>query len=314
MKGRSKISIIGAGNVGATLAHWLLIRNIADIVLLDIEEDLAKGKALDLMQAAPIYGLSGRIIGTKSYTDTENSDIVIITAGLARKPGMSRDELLEANCKIVTNCAKEAAKHSPNAILIIVTNPLDAMVYAAYKITGFNPYKVIGQAGVLDLARYKAFIAEELKILPQQISGMLIGGHGDDMVPLPRFTNVSGIPITEFLPCDKLERIIERTRKGGAEIVSLLKTSSAFYAPSAATARMAEAIIRDENAIMPCSCYCKDEYNVGGYFVGTPCILGNGGVKKVIELPLDEKEMNEFQQSIERVRQLCMKVDKMLSN
>ncbi len=313
MRGKAKVTIIGAGNVGSTLAHWLASWQLADIVLIDIVEGLPQGKALDLKQSGAIVGFDLNIVGTNSYEDTENSDVIVITAGIPRKPGMSRDELLETNCKIIKSCTQNTAKYSPDAIFIIVTNPLDAMVYTAYKVAELSPYKIVGQAGILDIARYKTFLAETIGVSVQDISALLIGGHGDDMVPLPRYTNVSGIPITDLIPKDKLDAIIERTRKGGGEIVSLLKTGSAYYAPSAATAQMVQAILKDQKRVFPCSCYCDKEYNVGGYFVGTPCILGANGVEKVIELKLTEEEQSQFQQSINHVKQLCQKVDKILS-
>ncbi len=314
MIGRYKITIVGAGNVGATLAHWLATWQIGDIVLIDVVEGMPEGKALDLRQSGPVDGFDLNIIGTNDYKDTANSDVVIITAGLARKPGMGRDELIAKNCKIVQQCAKNAVEHSPDAIFIIVSNPLDAMVYAAYKATGLATHKIMGQAGVLDVARYKTFLAMEIGCSVQDIAAMLIGGHGDDMVPLPRYTNVSGIPITELIPPERLKAIIERTRKGGGEIVSLLKTGSAYYTPSSATARMVRSIIRDEKRIMPCACYCDKEYNIGGYFVGVPCMLGANGVERIFELKLDERESQAFRQSIDHVKQLCAQVDKLLAD
>jgi len=314
MLGRYKITIVGAGNVGATLAHWLATWQIGDIVLIDVIEGMPQGKALDLRQSGPVDGFDLNIIGTNDYKDTADSDVVIITAGLTRKPGMSRDELIAKNCKIVKQCAENSAKYSPDAVFIIVSNPLDAMVYTAYKATGLARHKIMGQAGVLDVARYKTFLAMEIGCSVQDISAMLIGGHGDDMVPLPRYTNVSGVPITELIPADRLEAIIERTRKGGGEIVSLLKTGSAYYTPSSATARMVRSIIRDEKRIMPCACYCDKEYNIGGYFVGVPCMLGANGVERIFELKLDEQESRAFQQSIEHVKQLCAGVDKLLAD
>ena len=314
MISRYKITIIGAGNVGATLAHWLATWQVGDIVLIDVVEGMPKGKALDLRQSGPVDGFDLNIIGTNDYKDTADSDVVIITAGLARRPGMSRDELLEKNCRIVKQCAEQAVQYSPDAIFVIVSNPLDAMVYTAYKATGVSTKKIVGQAGVLDVARYKTFLAMEIGCSVQDISAMLIGGHGDDMVPLPRYTNVSGIPISELIEPDRLDAIIERTRKGGGEIVSLLKTGSAYYTPSSATARMVRSIIRDEKRIMPCACYCDREYGIGGYFVGVPCMLGAGGVERVFELKLNEQESRAFSESIEHVKALCAQVDKILAN
>ncbi len=314
MISRYKITIVGAGNVGATLAHWLATWQIGDIVLIDVVEGMPAGKALDLRQSGPVDGFDLNIIGTNDYKDTADSDVVIITAGLARRPGMSRDELLAKNCRIVKECAENAAKHSPDAIFVIVSNPLDAMVYTAYKAAGLASHKIVGQAGVLDVARYKTFLAMEIGCSVQDISAMLIGGHGDDMVPLARYTNVSGIPVTELVSRDRLDAIIERTRKGGGEIVSLLKTGSAYYTPASATARMVRSIIRDEKRIMPCACYCDKEYGIGGYFVGVPCMLGANGVERIFELKLDENERQAFDESIEHVKRLCAQVDEILSS
>jgi len=313
MLGRAKVTIAGAGNVGATLAHRLASLNLADIVLVDVVEGMPQGKALDLAQCGPVQGFDLKIVGSNCYSATQDSDVVIITAGLARKPGMSRDELLAANTKIVKSCTEEVIKYSPNTILVIVSNPLDAMVYTAYKVSGLPPRRIVGQAGVLDVARFTTFLAWELGCSVQDITALLIGGHGDDMVPLPRYTSLAGIPITDLVPQDRLDRIVERARKGGGEIVSLLKTGSAYYTPAAATARMAEAIVRDQKRVMPCAAYCDKEYNIGGYFVGVPCMLGGGGVEKVFELKLTPTERSAFQESISHVKQLCAAVDKLLS-
>lgn len=310
---RAKITVIGAGNVGATLAHWLASWKLGDIVLVDVVDSLPQGKALDLSQSGSIAGFDLKITGSNDYGPSENSDLVIITAGLARKPGMSRDQLLAANVKIVANCTKQAVALCPNAIFIIVSNPLDAMVYTAYKSGQMPTGRLLGQAGVLDVARFKTFLAWELGCSVQDISAMLIGGHGDDMVPLPRYTNVAGIPITELIEPDRLNEIITRTRMGGGEIVKLLKTGSAYYTPAAATARMAESILRDQKRIMPCAAYCDKQYDIGGYFVGVPTLLGAGGVEKVLELKLTDQERAAFGQSIEHVKQLCAKVDDLLA-
>ncbi len=310
---RKKISIIGAGNVGATCAHWLLKKEIADIVLLDIVEGMPQGKALDMYEAAPVERYDVKVTGTNDYADTAGSDVVIITSGLARKPGMSRDDLLKKNLEIVSGVTREVVAKSPNAILIIVSNPLDAMVYAAHKASGFPTSRVMGMAGILDTARYRAFIAEALNISVTDIQALLLGGHGDDMVPLPRYTTVSGIPVTELLPAEKIEAIVDRARKGGIEIVNLLKTGSAYYAPGAGAAEMAEAILKDSNRILPCCCHCDAEYGVGGYFVGVPVILGAGGVKKVIELKLNADEKKLLDESVEHVRQLSAQVDQFLA-
>jgi malate dehydrogenase len=303
---RAKISIIGAGNVGATTAHWCAAGELGDIVLLDIPqlEKMPAGKALDLMQASPIMGFDSRIVGTNDYADTKDSDVVVITAGIARKPGMSRDDLLGTNAKIVGAVAAEIKSSSPNAVLIVVSNPLDAMVQRAFQVSGFPPQHVLGQAGVLDTARYRAFLAMELGVSVEDISALLMGGHGDTMVPLASCTSVGGIPVTQLLDRRRLDEIITRTRNGGAEIVGLLKTGSAYYAPAAATAQMVEAIVRDKKRLIPCAAYCDKEYGVGGYFVGVPVILGSGGVERVVQLELTTEEKAGFQKSVDAVKEL----------
>lgn len=303
---RAKISIIGAGNVGATCAHWCAAAELGDIVLLDIPqtEDMPKGKALDLMQSSPIMGFDSHVIGTTSYADTAGSDVVVITAGIARKPGMSRDDLLGTNAKIMGAVCEEVKSSSPDAIVIVVSNPLDAMVQRAKEVTGFPAKRVLGQAGVLDTARYRTFLAMELGVSVEDISALLMGGHGDTMVPLPSCTSVGGIPVTQLIAPERLEEIVDRTRKGGAEIVSLLKTGSAYYAPAAATAQMVEAIVKDKKRLIPCAAFCDAEYSVGGYYVGVPIILGKEGVEKIIELPLTETEKAGFQNSVDAVKEL----------
>src|SRR5438105_4942609 len=309
---RAKISIIGAGNVGATCAHWAASKELADIVLVDIPatEGMPAGKALDLFEASPVEGYDSRIIGTTNYEPTANSDVVIITAGVARKPGMSRDDLININTGIVKSVAENVAKHSPNAVLIVVSNPLDVMVYVAWKASGFPAQRVLGQAGVLDTARYRSFLAEEVGCSVEDVQALLLGGHGDDMVPLARYTFAGGIPITQLVKKERLDAIIDRARKGGAEIVALLKTGSAYYAPAAATVQMAESIIKDKKRILPCAAYCDKEYGVGGYFVGVPCVLGTAGVERIIEIELDPDEKKMFQTSVEHVKEL-VKVVKM---
>lgn len=309
---RAKITVIGAGNVGATCAHWAAARELGDIVLVDIIEGMPQGKALDLYESSPVVGFDSRIVGTNGYDETADSDIVIITSGIARKPGMSRDQLLETNTKIVAEVTAKAAARSPNAVLIVVSNPLDAMVYVAWKTSKFPTQRVLGQAGVLDVARYSAFIAEAVGCSVRDVSALLMGGHGDDMVPLPRFTSVGGIPLTQLLSADQIEKIVQRARVGGAEIVNLLKTGSAYYAPSAATIAMAESIIRDQRRVLPCAAYCDKEYGVGGYFVGVPCVLGRGGVEKVLEVQLDAKERDMFGSSVAHVKELCGVAQKFL--
>ena len=307
---RAKISIIGAGNVGATCAHWAAGKELGDIVLVDVPqvEGMPQGKALDLYEASPIEGFDAKIIGTTTYEPTANSDVVIVTAGVARKPGMSRDDLININTGIVKSVAASVAKYSPNAVMIVVSNPLDAMVYVAWKSSGFPTKRIVGQAGVLDTARYRSFLAAEIGCSVQDVQALLLGGHGDDMVPLPRYTSAGGIPITQLIPKDRLEEIVKRTRNGGAEIVQLLKTGSAYYAPAAATVQMAESIIRDKKRILPCAAYCEKEYGVGGYFVGVPCILGTDGVEKIIEIELDDAERKMFQGSVEHVKELVKAV------
>jgi malate dehydrogenase len=309
---RAKITIIGAGNVGATCAHWAAAKELGDIVLVDIVEGMPQGKALDLTQAAPVEGYDVKLTGTNDYDATAGSDLVIITSGLPRKPGMSRDQLLETNVKIVAEVTARAVEKSPKAILIVVSNPLDAMVYTAHQVSGFPTQRVVGQAGVLDTARYRAFIAAEVGCSVEDVHAMLLGGHGDDMVPLPRYTTVAGIPVTQLIAPGKLDAIVTRTRNGGAEIVNLLKTGSAYYAPAAATIAMAESILRDKRRVLPCAAYCDKEYKVGGYFVGVPCLLGRHGVEKVIELELDPREKEMFAASVEHVKELCEATKKYL--
>lgn len=312
---RAKISIIGAGNVGATTAHWCAAAELGDIVLLDIPqtETMPKGKALDLAEAGPIMGYDAQITGTTDYADTAESDVVVITAGIPRKPGMSRDDLLQTNARIVGSVAEQIKRTSPNAIIIVVSNPLDAMVQRAWQVTGFAPSRVMGQAGVLDTARFRAFIAMELGVSVEDVSAMLLGGHGDTMVPLPSCTSVGGIPITQLIAPERLAALIQRARDGGAEIVSLLKTGSAYYAPAAATAQMVEAIVRDKKRLVPCAAYCDREYGVGGYYVGVPVVLGAGGVERIIEVKLSEEERAGFQKSIDAVQGLVATMAKLTS-
>jgi malate dehydrogenase len=303
---RAKITIIGAGNVGATTAHWCAAAELGNIVLLDIPQtgDMPKGKGLDLRQASPIVGFDSDIIGTTSYDDTVGSDVVVITAGIPRKPGMSRDDLLATNAKIMTAVCEQVKRTSEHAIVIVVSNPLDAMVQRAMQVTGFEPQRVIGQAGILDTARYCTFLSMELGVSVKDISALLMGGHGDTMVPIPSCTSVGGIPISQLLDSKRLNEIVERTRSGGAEIVSLLKTGSAYYAPAAATTQMVEAVVRDQKRLVPCAAYCEKEYGVGGYYVGVPVILGASGVEKIIELKLTSDEQVAFQKSISAVKEL----------
>jgi malate dehydrogenase len=306
-----KITIVGAGNVGATTAHIAATKQLGCIVLLDIVEGLAEGKALDIAEASPIQLSSPGIIGTCDWEKTTESDIVIITSGFPRKPGMSRDDLLAKNVQIVKDVSRNVVKYSPNSIIIVVCNPLDAMVYTAAKITGLAKNKVMGMAGVLDSARLSYFIASELGVTVDDVKCVLLGGHGDDMVPLPRFTSVSGIPVTELLNGEKIAELIERTRKGGIEVVNLLGYS-AYYAPAAGAVKMAEAILGDTRTVLSCCAYCDSEYNAGGHFVGVPTVLGKKGVEKIIELNLNESEKAQFKESLGHVKQLALKVDKLL--
>ncbi len=305
---RPKITIVGAGNVGATCAHWAAAKELGDIVVLDIVEGMPQGKCLDLRQASPIEKFDANIIGTNSYDDTAGSDIVVITSGIPRKPGMSRDDLMTTNMGIVRSVAEQSVKASPDAVFIIVANPLDAMVQTAWKATRLPTNRILGQAGVLDIGRYKAFIAMELDCSVADINALLLGGHGDDMVPLPRFTNVAGIPVTSLMSADKLDAIIARTKGGGGEIVKMMGTS-AYYAPAAATIQMAEAIIKDKRRILPCAAYCDKEYGVGGYFVGVPTMLGANGVEKIIEIDLDPGEKDLLQSSVNHVKELVAWVE-----
>lgn len=310
---RAKITVVGAGNVGATTAHWCAAAELGDIVLVDIPQagDMPAGKALDLMESSPIMGFDAHISGTSDYAQTKDSDIVVITAGIPRKPGMSRDDLLATNAKIVGSVSEEVKKASPNAIVIVVSNPLDAMVQRCLEVTGFEPNRVMGQAGVLDTARYRTFISMELGVSVEDVSALLMGGHGDTMVPLPNYTSVGGIPVTKLIKKGRLEEIIQRARDGGAEIVKLLKTGSAYYAPAAAVAQMCEAIIRDKKRVLPAAAYCDNEYGVGGYYVGVPVVLGSKGVERIIELDLTETESANFQKSVDAVKELVAAMKKL---
>jgi len=312
---RHKITVVGAGNVGATTAHWCASMELGDIFLLDIPQagDMPKGKALDLMQSAPIMGFDSNIQGTSSYDDTADSDVIVVTAGIPRKPGMSRDDLLATNAKIVSSVSEEIKRTSPNAIVIVVSNPLDAMVQQCQKVTGFESSRVLGQAGVLDTARYRTFIAAELGVSVEDVSALLMGGHGDTMVPMPTCTSVGGIPIRRLMDESRLAEIVDRARKGGAEIVGLLKTGSAYYAPAAACAQMAEAIVKDKKRLIPCAAYCDKEYGVGGYYVGVPVILGANGVEKIVELKLDDQESADFQKSVDAVKELVSSVESLMA-
>jgi malate dehydrogenase len=304
-----KVTIVGSGNVGATTAHWIASKGLADIVLIDVIEGVPEGKGLDLLEAMPIERRDVTVLGTESYTDTANSDIVVITAGVARKPGMSRDDLLNINYKIMQDVVGKVVPHSPNCILIIVSNPLDAMAHAAYKMSVFPRHRVIGMAGVLDSARFRTFVAQELKVSVEDVTAFVLGGHGDTMVPLPRYSTVAGIPITELLDAATIGRLVQRTRDGGAEIVKYLKTGSAYYAPGAAVAEMVEAILRDKKKILPCAAYLEGEYGIRGLFMGVPCKLGEGGIEQILEIKLTEQEQAEFEKSASAVRGLVTVIE-----
>jgi len=301
---RNKITIVGSGNVGATAAHWAAAKELGDVVLIDILEGIPQGKGLDLLEAMPIEKRDSFVLGTNDYADTANSDIVIITAGIPRKPGMSRDDLLNTNYKIMQDVVDKVVKNSPECILIIVSNPLDAMAQAAYKMSGFSRNRVIGMAGVLDSARFRAFIAAELKVSVENVTAFVLGGHGDTMVPLPRYSTVAGIPITELMDAATIERLVQRTRDGGAEIVKLLKTGSAYYAPSAAAVEMTEAILKDKKKILPCAAYLQGEYGINGLFVGVPCKLGSNGIEDVIQIKLTPEEQTALNKSAGAVKEL----------
>lgn len=311
---RPKISVIGAGNVGATTALMLAQQELGDVVLVDIVEGMPQGKALDLMEMNPVYGYDVNITGTNGYDETAGSDVVVITSGIPRKPGMSRDDLIATNTAIVTEVTKNVAAKSPNAILILVTNPLDAMVYVAHKVSGFPKERVMGMAGVLDAARFRSFIGMELGVSVENIHAFVLGGHGDDMVPLTRCTTVAGVPVTELIPEGRLEEIVKRTRGGGGEIVALLKTGSAFYAPAVSAVEMVEAILKDKKKILPCCVLAEGEYGVDNTFVGLPVKLGRKGIEEIFEVALSDKEKEEIKISASHVKELCDHIDKTAKN
>ncbi|TCJ16153.1 malate dehydrogenase [Rubrobacter taiwanensis] len=302
--GRSKVTVVGAGNVGGTTAQRLAERNYADVVLVDIVEGLPQGKALDILQSGPVEGFESKVIGTNGYEETADSDVVVITSGMPRKPGMSRDDLLKNNQEIVQSVTEEVVRYSPECIIIVVANPLDAMCHVALETSGFPKERVIGMAGILDTARYRTFIAEELNVSVKDVFALVLGGHGDTMVPLPSMATVGGVSITELLPKDKVEAIVQRTRDGGAEIVKLLQKGSAFYAPSAASVEMVDAIVLDQKRILPCAAYLEGEYGIDGLFVGVPVKLGSGGIEEIIELDLTEEELQDLHKSAGAVREL----------
>jgi len=301
---RKKVTVVGSGNVGATLAHRLADKQLADVVMIDIIEGVPQGKALDLLEAGPVEGYDVKVRGTNDYADTANSDLVVITAGFPRKPGMSRDDLLKANYDVVKGTVEQVVKYSPDCFLIVVTNPLDAMAQTAYKVSGFSKNRVVGMAGVLDTARYRTFIADALHVSVRDVQGFVLGGHGDTMVPVPRYTTVAGIPVAELMPQEQLDKIITRTRNGGAEIVNYLKTGSAYYAPSAAVAEMIDAIFNDRKKILPCAAYLEGEYGISGLFVGVPVKLGAKGIEQIIEIKLTAEEQAALQKSAASVKEL----------
>ena len=308
---RPKITIVGGGNVGASCALWAASKELGDIVVVDIPqaEGVVKGKMLDLAQAGPVELFDANIKGTTDYKDIAGSDVVVITAGLPRKPGMSRDDLIKTNVEIVRSVSQQVKQHAPRAIVIVVSNPLDAMVYTAWKVTGFPTHRIVGQAGCLDVARFRAFIAMETGFSVEDINALLLGGHGDDMVPLPRYTNISGIPVTEFISEKRLNEIVERAKKGGGEIVELMGTS-AYYAPASGVIQMVEAIVKDKKRILPCAGYLDGQYGVKGLFVGSPCVLGAGGVEKILEIELNADETKLMKASADHVAELVETVKK----
>lgn len=299
---RKKVTVIGAGNVGASCAHWMATKNLADVVLVDVAEGFAQGKALDMLESAPVFGTSVHVLGTGDYNDTRDSDVIVVTAGATRKPGMTRDDLLKVNNDVVSAVVKSAAAVSPKACIIVVTNPVDVMTYVAWKVSGFPTNRVFGQAGVLDSARFRTFIAEELKVSPKDVTAFVLGGHGDQMVPLVRYSAVGGIPVEKLIPKERLDAIVDRTRKGGGEIVGLMKTASAFYAPGAAAAEMAEAVLLDQKRVLPSIAYLDGQYQEKNVYVGVPTLLGAGGVEKVFEIDFLPEEAEAFSQSVAAVR------------
>ncbi len=307
---RPKITVVGAGNVGATSAHWIASKELGDVVLVDIAEGIPQGKALDLAQCGPVEGFDLKLVGANDYAATENSDVVVITAGIPRKPGMSRDDLLKTNAKIVADVTREVAKYSPKSILMVVSNPLDAMSYVAKKVSGFPRERVLGMAGVLDSARFKTFVAEAAGVSVEDVHGFVYGGHGDTMVPMTRFCSIAGAPLETYLPKEKIDQIVERTKNGGAEIVGLLKTGSAFYAPASSVVQMVEAVIRDKKRVLPCAVHLEGEYGINNLFVGVLCKIGTNGMEKVIELKLNENETTLLKKSADAVKGLCEIIDK----
>jgi malate dehydrogenase len=304
MSSRTKISVIGAGFVGSTLAQRLVERDYVDVVMFDIIPNMPQGKALDMLEAGPVLGYDSQVIGTNDYADTANSSIVVITSGFPRKPGMSRDDLVKKNQEVITQVTEQVVRYSPNCIIVMVTNPLDAMAQLAYKISGFPRNRVVGESGVLDTARFRTFVARELNVSVRDVQAYVLGGHGDTMVPLTRMSTVAGVPLAQLLPPERIEQIVQRTRDGGAEIVKLLGTGSAYFAPSASVLQMVESIMLDKKMILPCSVYLEGEYGINGLFVGVPVKLGAGGVEQIIQVDLDENERAQLQRSADAVQEL----------
>lgn len=307
----AKITIVGAGNVGATAAHWAVAKELGDVVLIDIVDGMPQGKALDLAESAPIEGFDAGLVGTNDYADTADSDVVVVTAGIPRKPGMSRDDLLQTNAKIVGDVVSQVTRYSPDAYLIVVSNPLDAMVYVAKQVSGWPKHRVMGMAGVLDSARFRYFISQELGVSVEDVHGFVLGGHGDTMVPAPRYATVTGIPITQLLSAEQVDRLVQRTRDGGAEIVNYLKQGSAFYAPGASIVQMVEAIVKDKKRLLPAAAYLEGEYGINGVYVGVPVILGAGGIEKIIEVELTDDEQAGLKRSAAAVEELIAALAKL---
>lgn len=309
---RKKIALIGAGNIGGTLAHLCVLKGLGDVVLFDVIDGLPQGKALDMLEAGPIEGYDANITGTTSYTDIAGADVCIVTAGIARKPGMSRDDLLGINCKIMSDVSSNIKQYAPDSLVIVITNPLDAMVTLTKRVTGFPKNRVVGQAGVLDSARYRTFIAQELDVSVQNVTAMVLGGHGDDMVPVRSYCQVGGIPVEKLISAARLEEIEQRTRQAGGEIVALLKTGSAFYSPASAAVQMAAAYLQDRKQILPCAAYLEGEYGIDGVYFGVPVSIGAGGVERVIEVDLSDKEKQEMEVSVGHVHELVTAMDALL--
>ncbi len=309
---RKKIALIGAGNIGGTLAHLCVLKGLGDVVLFDVIDGLPQGKALDMLEAGPIEGYDANITGTTSYADIAGADVCIVTAGIARKPGMSRDDLLGINCKIMSDVSSNIKQYAPDSLVIVITNPLDAMVTLTKRVTGFPKNRVVGQAGVLDSARYRTFIAQELGVSVQNVTAMVLGGHGDDMVPVRSYCQVGGVPVEKLISAARLEEIEQRTRQAGGEIVALLKTGSAFYSPASAAVQMAAAYLQDRKQILPCAAYLEGEYGIDGVYFGVPVSIGAGGVERVIEVDLSDKEKQEMEVSVGHVRELLTAMDAIL--